>query len=149
MIGRRAAGDPEQLREQLRELRLERTRITWWRRLVRARLDLAVARTAGPQPLGGAVAARMRGQGAEVPEATELLELLHGADPMGEVGRLVELRDLDGRLGAYERSVDESLRQVGDDLVDRMAAEPERILGRPPGRVRPTATHGRGPGSTP
>ncbi|WP_201292633.1 hypothetical protein [Cellulomonas citrea] len=145
MTGRRGTGGPGHLREQLRELRVERTRITWWRRLVRARLDLAVARTAGPQPLGGTIA---RTQGDAVPAPSELMGLLHGADPAEEVGRLVELRDLDGRLGAYESQVDDALRSVGDDLVGTMARDPEGVLGMPPARVLPPGSPDRSPGTS-
>ena len=40
------------LRLDRRALRAERARVAWWRRLVRARLDLAVAQAARPQTLG-------------------------------------------------------------------------------------------------
>ena len=44
--------DVRALRLDHRALRAERSRVGWWRRLVRARLDLLVARAVGPQPLG-------------------------------------------------------------------------------------------------
>ena len=99
----------------LREVRAELARTTWWRRLVHARLDLAVARTAGPRPLAGSRHLRdprealvvpqdgWDGPGVlpvddDVPAADELLALLSGAAPDAEVRRLLTLRDLDARL---------------------------------------------------
>lgn len=138
----RTTGDPARLREQLRRLRVEQNRISWWRRLVHARLDLAVARTAGPQPLGDThVGVDLTH--ADAPDANELLAILHGPAPAAEVGRLVELRDLDARLGAYEQQVVGQLRAVGDQLVERLAVDPAGVLGRPPAQVFTTGSaHG-------
>ena len=131
----RSTREPAQLRDQLRQLRVEQTRIGWWRRLVQARLDLAVARTAGPHPLGDAGTSGIDLADADAPDAAELLAILHGAAPAAEVGRLVELRDLDGRLGAYELKITSRLRAAGDGLVERLAASPGSVLDPPPARV--------------
>lgn len=131
----RSTCDPANLRDQLRQLRVEQTRISWWRRLVHARLDLAVARTAGPRPLGDGGAAGIDLSDADAPDPEELLAILHGAAPAAEVSRLVELRDLEARLGAYEQKVATRLRAVGDRLVERLAAAPGSVLEAPPARV--------------
>jgi hypothetical protein len=149
MTGGRSMGDPPSLREELRKLRVEQTRISWWRRLVHARLDLAVARTAGPRPLGDLRTGGVCLPGSDAPDAAELLAVLHGAAPAAEVGRLVELRDLDARLGAYEQTVASRLRAVGDDLVERLAADPDGALARPPVRVIGERSLGSRPASDP
>lgn len=130
MTSRQSVAGPDQLRGALRDLRAERARITWWRRLVRARLDLAVAGTAGPQPLGGRVLETMRDAGAVVPDPQTLATLLIGAG--SEVTRLVGLRELDATLGGYERQVDGALDEVRDRLVEHLALDPEHVLGELP-----------------
>lgn len=142
MTGARSTGDATRLRAQLRQLRVEQSRISWWRRLVHARLDLAVARTAGPRPLGDGGTGGVRLTGSDAPTEDELLAVLHGSVPAAEVGRLVELRDLDTRLGSYEQTVLVHLRRVGDGLVERLAAEPDSVLERPPLRVFGTGSPG-------
>jgi hypothetical protein len=139
----RTTRDPAHLRDQLRQLRVEQTRISWWRRLVHARLDLAVARTAGPRPLGDNGTSGIDLADADAPDAAELLAILHGAAPAAEVSRLVELRDLDARLGAYELKVTRRLRAVGDGLVERLAAAPGSVLEAPPVRVFGGSSHTR------
>ena len=69
------------LRLDRRVLRAEHARVTWWRRLVRARLDLAVAQAARPQSLGEDVAFQLPPEiGVEVPRPAALAAVL-GAHP--------------------------------------------------------------------
>ena len=73
------------LRLDRRALRAEHARVAWWRRLVRARLDLAVAQAARPQTLGeddGVPAARST-SGVDVPRPAALAAVLDGAAPRG------------------------------------------------------------------
>jgi len=100
-----------------RALRAEQARVGWWRRLLRARMDLAVAQAAGPQPLGEGVAFQLPIEvSVEVPRPAELGALLAGAST-GDLGRLSELRDLDERLARYEAGVDDALDRATERLV--------------------------------
>ena len=77
------------LRLDRRALRAEHARVAWWRRLVRARLDLAVAQAARPQTLGEDVAFQLPLEvGLDVPRPAALAAVLAGADGVGaDVGR--------------------------------------------------------------
>lgn len=106
-----------------RALRAEQARVSWWRRLLRARIDLAVAQAAGPQPLGEGVAFQLPIEvSVEVPRPGELGALLEGAGS-GDVGRLSELRDLDERLARYEAGVDDALDRATERLVSCLTDE--------------------------
>ena len=75
------------LRLDRRALRAERARVGWWRRLVRARLDLAVAQVARPQTLGEDVAFQLPlDVGVDVPRPAELAAVLTST-PAAETAR--------------------------------------------------------------
>jgi hypothetical protein len=107
-----------------RALRAERARVSWWRRLVRARMDLAVAQAAGPQPLGETVAFELPlDVSLDVPPATQLGSLLATPGSAGDVGRLPELRALDERLARYEAGVDDAIERATARLVECLTHE--------------------------
>ncbi|MBO3087979.1 hypothetical protein [Cellulomonas dongxiuzhuiae] len=113
------------LRLERRALRAERDRVGWWRRVVRARMDLAVAGAAGPGALGEEVAFVLPLEvSLRVPRPGELHEALPGGDAGHEVGRLTALRSLDQRLAAYEAGVAEALERATGRLVARLADDP-------------------------
>ncbi|MDM7829780.1 hypothetical protein [Cellulomonas edaphi] len=113
------------LRLDRRALRAEQARVGWWRRLVRARMDLAVASATQPQPLGEGVAFQLPVPvGVDVPRPSELGEILAGVDPQAEVGRLDELRALDAQLARYEDGVRDALGAATERLIARLAADP-------------------------
>lgn len=117
------------LRLDHRALRAERARIAWWRRLVRARLDLLVARTVGPQALGEELAFALPLEvGLEVPRPDELAGVL-GQRDASDVSRLEELRALDKRLARYQAGVEEAFVAATDALIDRLATDPDAVLG--------------------
>ncbi|NYI59244.1 hypothetical protein [Cellulomonas soli] len=117
------------LRLDRRALRAERARVAWWRRLVRARLDLAVASVSGPGPLGEDVAFHLPVDvGVHVPRPSELGVVLAGADPAAELARVNELRDLDSRLAVYLAGVDEALQTTTNRLVSHLAGSPGATL---------------------
>ena len=123
------------LRLERHALRAEQARISRWRRVVRARIDLAVALAAPPGPLGEQVALTSPcGPGAAVPHPIELWSALgHEA---ADVGALPQLRDLDARLQRYEDEVGRALVRATSALVARVAADPMEPL-----RSRTTAHH--------
>lgn len=117
------------LRLDHRALRAERARVAWWRRLVRARLDLLVARTVGPQTLGEELAFALPLEvGLEVPRPDELAGVL-GARDAFDVSRLESLRELDQRLARYQTGVEDAFVRATDLLIDRLAADPDLSLG--------------------
>ena len=116
------------LRLERRALRAEHQRILWWRRLVRARTDLAVAGAAPPGPLGEDVAFLLPlDLCLQVPLPDELrttLPTTTGAD----VGLLPALRALDARLAAYEAGVLAALESATHRLVERVACAPGDVV---------------------
>ena len=130
---------PAPTEQEIRSLRLdhralsaERARVAWWRRLVRARLDLLVARTVGPQALGEELAFALPLEvGLEVPRPDEL-SLVLGPRNASDVSRLEELRALDKRLARYQAGVEEAFVRATDALIDRLATDPDALLGSEP-----------------
>ncbi|MFC4616730.1 hypothetical protein ACFO3K_18520 [Cellulomonas algicola] len=113
------------LRLDRRALRAERARVGWWRRLVRARLDLAVAQVARPQTLGEDVAFQLPlDVGVDVPRPAELAAVLTGTRA-DELAALDGLRALDEQLARYEAGVASALSDTTDQLITRLALDPE------------------------
>lgn len=123
----RVAQTLHHLRLERHALRAEQARISRWRRVVRARIDLAVALAAPPGPLGELVALTSPcGPGAQVPHPLELWSAL--GHQVSDVGALPQLRDLDVRLQRYEDEVGRALARATSDLVARVAADPMEPL---------------------
>ncbi|MBO3083149.1 hypothetical protein [Cellulomonas fengjieae] len=119
------ASDP---RLDRRALRAEHARVTWWQRLVRARLDLAVAQVTRPDPLGEEMAFQLPlDVGIDVPRPATLADLLPGG-PVVDVERLRELRALDTQLALYAAGVEDALSRATDRLIERLAADPHVAL---------------------
>lgn len=117
------------LRLERRALRAERERVGWWRRVVRARMDLAVAGAAGPGPLGEDVAFVLPLDVClEVPRAGDLQAALPDAYAGREAGLLPALWALDQRLAAYETGVAEAFERATLRLVERIADDPGAVL---------------------
>ena len=113
-----------ELRRARRLLRAERARIVQWRRLVRARLDLAIAVAAQPDPLGLDADVLPSGEEADLPVHSELIAHVLGGGPSIELDRLQALRALDKRLARYEQSVAEALDAATTEFIRRVAADP-------------------------
>jgi hypothetical protein len=126
------------LRLDRRALRVERARVAWWRRIVRARLDLAVARANGPDILGEDVAFQLPlDVGVCVPRPAELAAVLGAGQAGADLAQLDELRALDARLATYQEGVEDALRRATDHLIANLAMDPAgaaRLLHRPLGR---------------
>ena len=117
------------LRLDRRALRAEQARVTWWRRLVRARLDLAVAQAARPQTLGEDVAFQLPLEvGVDVPRPAALASVLDGPQPVADLARLDELRALDAQLSTYAAGVDAALVRATDRLIARLAVDPDVVV---------------------
>ncbi len=126
-----------ELRHRRRELRAEYARVVYWRRLVRARLDLAVATVTSPAPLGEPAALGLiPGTHPDIPRTAELRRAVRGPLPIAEVQQLPVLRDLDDRLARYQCWVDDALREATDQFIEHLTREPAVSLEElhPPGR---------------
>ncbi|MCU1432393.1 MAG: hypothetical protein JWP95_1498 [Actinotalea sp.] len=114
-----AATDPRTVR---RSLRAEKAQLIRWRRLVRARLDLAVAAFAPPPPLGETT-------WEIVPEAQLALPLPHDleaaitvAGPRDPVELMEHLRSLDRMLAVYGAELDHALETSTEQIVGELAS---------------------------
>ena len=100
-----------------RMLRAEKSELLRWRRLLRARLDLAVATYAPPEALGTMTwdllpAAQLRLPSAESLRAAVALE----PEP-DRVALMHRLRDLDRTLAAYGCALEDALEDCTDQLL--------------------------------
>lgn len=113
------------LRRRRGALRLEHQHVVRWRRLVRDRLELAVAAAAPPQTPGACpdVRAALGPAASDVPAAAELAAAVRGALPIAEVHELPRLRDLDTRLARYEMRLEDALRDLTDQYIDQLAQD--------------------------
>ncbi|NLF06078.1 MAG: hypothetical protein GX593_13920 [Actinomycetales bacterium] len=117
-----------ELRRARRLLRAERARIVQWRRLVRARLDLAIAVAAQPDALGQDPDVLPTGTEADLPMHAELVEHVLGGGPSIELDRLQALRALDRQLARYEQSVTEALDAATTEFIRRVASDPTAMF---------------------
>ena len=117
-----------ELRRARRLLRAEKSRIVQWRRLVRARLDLAVAAAAQPEPLGQDPDVLPAALEADLPMHGELLEHVLGGAPSIDLPRLHALRALDKQLARYEQSVGEALDAATSEFIRRVAGDPTEMF---------------------
>jgi len=117
------------LRLERRALRAERERVSRWRRVVHARMDLAVAAAATPGPLGEDVAFLLPLDVClQVPGPDELHHALPRTNAGSEVGLLSGLRELDERLATYAKGVEKALAGATSRLVEQVAADPGAVV---------------------
>lgn len=129
-------------------LRAERVRVGHWRRLVRARMDVAAAAVAVPEPLGGDVFGVLPDDAPDAPSHLALLDAVSTGGPEGEIDRLEALRTLDERLARYELTVTRALHAAVGAGLPRQAGVGDREPGghRPgPGPMGQTVPVGRDP----
>lgn len=117
-----------ELRRARRVLRAEKARIVQWRRLVRARLDLAVAAAAQPEPLGQDPEVLPAAPEADLPMHADLVENVLGGGPSIDLERLHALRALDKRLARYEQSVAAALDAATSEFIRRVAGDPREMF---------------------
>ncbi|MGV8967431.1 MAG: hypothetical protein ACOH2F_14275 [Cellulomonas sp.] len=131
-LARTAASPRSDVRSARWALRLERTRIQHWRRLVRARIDLAVASAVLPDPLGQDAAGVLPVDiERDLPDDLELANAVLAGLASGELDRLGDLRALDRRLASYESTVSEALGGATAQYISQLAAEPAACLEAP------------------
>lgn len=120
------------LRHARRELRLELSSVNRWRRLVRARIEVAVAAAAPPDPLGLDILPFL-GVDAQglLPRQIDLEAALRSGLPIGELERLDSLRILDTQLGQYQDAVAAALGAATEEFIARLSLHPVDALDVP------------------
>ena len=123
------------LRHRRREIRRELARVRWWRRLVQARKDLAIAQLTDAHELERlGVDDAWEALAAGAPTTTELAGAVWPEASTSTPTSVEALVSLDARLKSYEERVGDNLEMVTAQMV--------RALGQQR-RVRP---HARGGG---
>ena len=108
-----------------RALRDERDQLLRWRRLVRARLDLTVARFAPPRPLGALNWDLRPGAEAPLPDHQRISDILGAVEDEDAVELMHRLRDLDRELARYGTVIDDALDEHTQRLLTLIAALPD------------------------
>lgn len=112
-----------------RALRDERDQLLRWRRLVRARLDLTVARFAPPRPLGTLSWDLLPGGGTGLLRPQHLDDVLGPPSDEDAIDLMRRLREIDQELARYGSALDSALDEHTQRLLELIAAMPEP--GRP------------------
>ena len=115
---------PTDPRTARRSLRAEKAQLLRWRRLVRARLDLAVASFAPPEALGEATWELVPEAEFGLPMAHELASAIWVDQPVDAVALMEQLRSLDRRLAVYGAEIDSALETSTQRIMHHMAAAP-------------------------
>lgn len=122
------------LRHRRREIRRELARVRWWRRLVQARKDLAIAQLTDAQELERlGVDDAWEALAADAPTTVELAGAVWPEPQTATPTSVEALVSLDARLQSYEERVGDNLEMVTAQMV--------RALGQQR-RVRPLARGG-------
>lgn len=112
-----------------RALRAEKAQLLRWRRLLRARLDLAVAAYAPPETLGAMSWDILPDAQMSLPHPQELTSLVHVGPEKDQVALMQRLRDLDRRLAEYgehlDAALEDSTQRILDAIVARDVVRPE------------------------
>lgn len=102
-------------------MRRELARVRWWRRLVRARTDLSVARLADVHELETlGLDDAWEALAADAPTPAELSEAIWPGPPTVTPRSVESLAALDARLQSYEERVSENLETVTAQMVRAM-----------------------------
>ncbi len=105
-----------------RALRAEKAQLLRWRRLVRARLDLAIAGYAPPDTLGAMSWDILPEAQMSLPRPQDLLAAVRvSASTTDTVTLLQSLRDLDHQLAEYGAQIDAALESSTQQIMRRMA----------------------------
>ena len=120
-VKERRTGCGPDARAARRALRAEKAQLLRWRRLLRARLDLAVASYAPPDTLGAMSWDILPEAQMALPHPQELLDLVRTPGGDDQVALMQRLRDLDQQLAEYEAHLDEALEESTQEVLDSFA----------------------------
>ncbi len=121
-VSQRRAGHGPDARAARRALRAEKAQLLRWRRLLRARLDLAVAGYAPPDTLGAMSWDILPEAQLSLPHPQQLLALVRLCPDDDQVALMQRLRDLDRQLAEYEDHLDSALEDSTQQIVGALAA---------------------------
>ena len=117
------------VRAACRALRAEKAQVLRWRRLLRARLDLAVAAYAPPEDLGALTWDLLPGANLALPLPEVLADAVVVPAPTDQVALMERLRMLDRLLTTYgieiDAALDASTDQAARHLVDAASTPAE------------------------
>lgn len=123
-VRERRAACGHDARAARRALRAEKAQLLRWRRLLRARLDLAVAAYAPPDTLGAMSWDILPDAQMALPHPQELLDAVHAVDGNDQVALMQRLRVLDQQLAAYETHLDAALESSTQEILGSIAGGP-------------------------
>jgi len=112
----------EELRDRRRALRGEISEVGHWRRLLRAKIDLAVSRGAGPQPLHPTNPHVHEMVDVAGLAALDLPAICRVPAEGFALGSLPQLRSADSRLASYEVELRSALMHTTDEIVRELTA---------------------------
>ncbi|MFV0286181.1 MAG: hypothetical protein ACK5IM_07305 [Demequina sp.] len=106
------------LRHRRREMRRELARVRWWRRLVTARRDLAIAQLMDGEELGRlGLSDAWEALAADAPTVSELSDAVWPEERKSSPTSVEALAALDARLESYETRVADNLESVTAQMV--------------------------------
>lgn len=113
-----AAAALAHLRHRRIEMRRELARVRWWRRLVRARHDLAIARLARVEDMERlGLDDAWEALAADAPTASELADAVWEGAEESPTASVETLAALDARLESYEARVSDNMENVTAQMV--------------------------------
>ncbi|MBO1753378.1 hypothetical protein J4G33_16330 [Actinotalea sp. BY-33] len=124
------SSDPLDRRAARRSVRAEKAQLDRWRRLLRARLDLAVAAFAPPEPLGSMTWDVLPEAGHDLPSTRELSAAVTSVTPLDPVELMTRLRHLDRRLASYGAELDTALEASTERMLRQLATREAQHGGR-------------------
>jgi len=134
-LSERSARPGTGARAARRALRAEKAQLLRWRRLVRARLDLAVAAFAPPDTLGAMSWELVPSAQMKLPTPHDLLAAIRLPSEADQVALMRQLRELDRRLAEYGAEIDAALESSTHQIVHELAS-PEAVSTTEPGDTR-------------
>lgn len=129
-----AGGPVTDARATRRALRAERAQLQHWRRLLRARLDLAVAGLAPPEHLGAFTWDLMPDTAVLLPRSQDLADAIRVGEQPDVVDLLTRLRRLDRMLARYGDALEDAIEETTQELLAEQAATPAATAGAGGGR---------------
>ena len=117
----RPAGPGTSARAARRALRAEKAQLLRWRRIVRARLDLAVASYAPPDTLGAMSWEILPDAQLSLPRPQDLIAAVRIGCSDDEVALMQQLRRLDRQLAEYGEHLDDALEMSTQEILGTLA----------------------------
>jgi hypothetical protein len=121
-ITERPRGPRTDARSVRRALRAEKAQLLRWRRLLRSRLDLAVAGYAPPDTLGAMSWDILPDAQMSLPKPQDLIEAMNVGVTEDEVALMQRLRRLDRQLAAYGARLDAALEASTQEIMCSIAS---------------------------